>query len=72
MRFKGLTAYAPKNFMLFSEGERGERLYIIQKGKVNITKILDNKEVLIQNMDISEIKKMRRYMNVDIEKNKLS
>jgi CRP-like cAMP-binding protein len=41
MKFKGLTAYAPANFMLFSEGERGERLYIIQKGKVNITKILD-------------------------------
>ena len=26
----------------------------------------DNKEVLIQNMDISEIKKMRRYMNINI------
>lgn len=45
--YKGLTAFVPKNFLLFSEGQKGEKLYIIQKGGVNITKILDNKEVLI-------------------------
>ena len=37
----------PKDFLLFSEGEPGDRLFIIQKGKVNITKIMDNKEILI-------------------------
>lgn len=37
----------PKDSMIFSEGEPGEELYIIQKGSVKITKIVDNNEVLL-------------------------
>ncbi|MDR1587776.1 MAG: cyclic nucleotide-binding domain-containing protein [Treponema sp.] len=37
----------PKDSMLFSEGEQGDELYIIQKGAVKITKIVDNNEVLL-------------------------
>ncbi|MDR1059110.1 MAG: cyclic nucleotide-binding domain-containing protein [Treponema sp.] len=37
----------PKDSMLFSEGEPGDELFIIQKGSVKITKIVDNKEVLL-------------------------
>ncbi|HOV45715.1 MAG: cyclic nucleotide-binding domain-containing protein [Spirochaetes bacterium] len=47
IQLNGLTANVPKDFLLFSEGEPGDRLFIIQKGKVNITKIMDNKEILI-------------------------
>jgi CRP-like cAMP-binding protein len=37
----------PKDTMIFSEGQPGEELYIIQKGSVKITKIVDNNEVLL-------------------------
>ena len=37
----------PKDSMLFAEGEPGNELYIIQKGSVKITKIVDNNEVLL-------------------------
>jgi CRP-like cAMP-binding protein len=37
----------PKDSMLFSEGEPGDELYIIQKGSVKIAKIVDNNEVLL-------------------------
>ena len=37
----------PKNSMLFAECEQGEELYIIQKGSVKISKIVDNNEVLL-------------------------
>lgn len=43
----GLNANVPKDFLLFVEGEPGDRLFIIQKGKVNITKIMNDKEILI-------------------------
>ena len=33
--------------MIFSEHEPGEDLYIIQQGKVKITKIINNQEVLL-------------------------
>ncbi|MHC6204776.1 Crp/Fnr family transcriptional regulator [Breznakiellaceae bacterium SP9] len=33
--------------MIFSEGEPGEELYIIQKGSIKITKIVNNNEVLL-------------------------
>jgi CRP-like cAMP-binding protein len=36
-----------KDTMLFSEGEGGEELFIIQKGAVKIVKIVDNREVLL-------------------------
>jgi CRP-like cAMP-binding protein len=38
--------YAP-NSMIFSEGEWGDELFIIQNGAVKITKIVDNNEVLL-------------------------
>ncbi len=36
-----------KDNMIFSEGEPGQELYIIQRGAVKITKIVDNNEVLL-------------------------
>jgi CRP-like cAMP-binding protein len=36
-----------KDSMIFSEGEPGDELYIIQKGSVKIAKISENKEVLL-------------------------
>jgi CRP-like cAMP-binding protein len=37
----------PKGRMIFSEGEPGDELYIIQKGSVKITKIAEGNEVLL-------------------------
>ncbi len=37
----------PKDTMIFSEGESGPELYIIQKGSVRITKIVDDDEVML-------------------------
>lgn len=39
--------FYPKDTMVFSEGMPGSELYIIQKGTVKITKIVDNSEVLL-------------------------
>ncbi|MCR4421143.1 MAG: cyclic nucleotide-binding domain-containing protein [Spirochaetales bacterium] len=47
IKANGLNANVPKDFLLFVEGEPGDRLFIIQKGKVNITKIMNDKEILI-------------------------
>jgi CRP-like cAMP-binding protein len=41
------TRKYPKDVMIFSEGEPGDELYIIQKGAVKIVKIADNNEVLL-------------------------
>ncbi|MFP3089107.1 cyclic nucleotide-binding domain-containing protein [Treponema sp. TIM-1] len=45
----------PKDSMLFSEGEPGDELYIIQKGSVKITKIVDNNEVLLAVLKAGDI-----------------
>lgn len=37
----------PKDTMLFAEGESGPELYIIQKGSIRITKIVNENEVLL-------------------------
>ena len=37
----------PKNTMFFSESEPGSEMFIIQKGRVKITKIVDEQEILI-------------------------
>jgi CRP-like cAMP-binding protein len=37
----------PRDSMIFSEGEPGDELFIIQKGTVKITKIVNNNEVLL-------------------------
>ncbi len=42
-----LTRTYPKNTMIFSENEPGTELFIIQKGVVKITKIVENNEVLL-------------------------
>ncbi len=43
----GLQKQFSGDTMIFSEHEPGEDLFIIQQGKVNITKIINNKEVLL-------------------------
>jgi len=45
----------PKNTMLFAEGEPGDELFIIQKGSIKITKIVDNKEVLLAMLNPGDI-----------------
>jgi CRP-like cAMP-binding protein len=45
----------PKNSMIFSEGEPGDELYIIQRGSVKIAKIVDNNEVLLAVLKTGDI-----------------
>jgi len=45
----------PKGNMIFSEGEPGEELFIIQKGSVKIAKIVDNNEVLLAVLKAGDI-----------------
>jgi CRP-like cAMP-binding protein len=49
------TRVYPKNTMVFSENEPGKELYIIQKGVVKISKIVDDKEVLIALLPAGDI-----------------
>ncbi|MFP3041726.1 cyclic nucleotide-binding domain-containing protein [Treponema primitia] len=44
-----------KDTMIFSEGEPGDELYIIQKGSVKIIKIADNNEVLLAVLKTGDI-----------------
>jgi CRP-like cAMP-binding protein len=46
--------YTP-NSMIFSEGEGGDELFIIQSGAVKITKIVDNNEVLLAVLKTGDI-----------------
>ncbi|MBI9104037.1 MAG: cyclic nucleotide-binding domain-containing protein [Spirochaetales bacterium] len=41
------TRKYPKDTMVFSESQPGKELYIIQKGSIKITKIVNNNEVLL-------------------------
>jgi CRP-like cAMP-binding protein len=45
----------PKESMIFSEGELGEELFIIQRGSVKILKIVDNNEVLLAVLKAGDI-----------------
>jgi CRP-like cAMP-binding protein len=45
----------PKDSMIFSEGEPGEELFIIQKGLVKIAKIVDSNEVLLAVLKTGDI-----------------
>jgi CRP-like cAMP-binding protein len=45
----------PKDSMIFCEGEPGDELYIIQRGSVKITKIVDNNEVLLAVLKTGDI-----------------
>jgi CRP-like cAMP-binding protein len=47
--------FYPKDTMVFTEGMPGSELYIIQKGSVKITKIVDNNEVLLAVLKASDI-----------------
>ena len=49
------TRTYPKDTMIFSEAEPGSELYIIQQGTVKISKIVDDKEVLIALLPAGEI-----------------
>jgi CRP-like cAMP-binding protein len=44
-----------KNAMIFSEGEPGDELYIIQKGSVKIAKVVDDNEVLLAVLKAGDI-----------------
>jgi CRP-like cAMP-binding protein len=44
-----------KDTMIFSEGENGHELYIIQKGAVKIVKIVQNQEVLLAVLHVGDI-----------------
>jgi CRP-like cAMP-binding protein len=47
--------FYPKDTMVFAEGMPGSELYIIQKGSVKITKIVDNNEVLLAVLKTGDI-----------------
>lgn len=47
--------FYPKDTMVFCEGMPGSELYIIQKGSVKITKIVDNTEVLLAVLKAGDI-----------------
>lgn len=47
--------FYPKDNMIFSEGMPGTELYIIQKGSIKITKIVDNNEVLLAVLKAGDI-----------------
>lgn len=45
----------PKDTMLFAEGENGPELYIIQRGSIRITKIVNENEVLLALLKAGDI-----------------
>ena len=45
----------PKGTMLFAEGESGPELYIIQKGSIRITKIVNDNEVILALLKAGDI-----------------
>ena len=49
------TRTYPKNTMIFSENEPGSELYIIQKGVVKITKIVEDNEVMLALLKAGDI-----------------
>lgn len=54
-KMEGLARRYQDNVMLFCENEPGDELYIIQKGKVKITKIMNNNEVLLAVLNPGDI-----------------
>jgi CRP-like cAMP-binding protein len=51
----GFVRHFQDNELLFCEHEPGEELFIIQKGKIKITKIVDNNEVLLAVLKAGDI-----------------
>jgi len=45
----------PRDCLIFAEGEKGNNLYIIQKGSVKITKIVNNQEIVLAILKKSDI-----------------
>jgi len=45
----------PKEHLLFAEGETGNTMYIIQDGSVKITKVVDNKEIILAVLNKGDI-----------------
>lgn len=52
---EGLSRMYPKNTMIFCENMPGQELFVIQKGQVKITKIVDNNEVLLALLNAGDI-----------------
>lgn len=52
---EGLNRTYKDDMMIFCENEPGEELYIIQSGKVKITKIMNNNEVLLAVLNPGDI-----------------
>ena len=49
------TRTYPKDTMVFSEGQPGQEMYIIQKGSIKITKIVNDNEVLLAVLKTGDI-----------------
>ena len=49
------TRSYPKETMVFAEGQPGKDLFVIQKGSIKITKIVNNKEVLLAVLKAGDI-----------------
>lgn len=52
---EAFTRSYPKETMVFSESQPGKELYIIQKGSIKITKIVNNNEVLLAVLKAGDI-----------------
>ncbi len=50
-----MTKSFTNDVMIFSENEPGEELYILQQGKVQITKLINDKEILLATLKESDI-----------------
>ncbi|MDR2842290.1 MAG: cyclic nucleotide-binding domain-containing protein [Spirochaetaceae bacterium] len=44
---KELRRFYPKGALIFSEAEHGTEMFVIKKGKINITKIVDDNEIVL-------------------------
>ena len=54
-KINDLTRVYPKNTMIFSEGEPGDEVFIIKKGSVKISKVVDYNEVLLAVLNPGDI-----------------
>jgi CRP-like cAMP-binding protein len=50
-----VTRIYPKSNMLFAEGEPGDELFIIQKGIVKVSKIVDDNEMILAMLEAGDI-----------------
>lgn len=50
-----MARFYPRDMMIFSEAQPGSELYIIQKGQVKISKVVDNNEVLLAVLNPGDI-----------------